>query len=94
MGPHTMLALDGLIPAELFDPHVAGLALIALIGLCFVAYVVFIVAAFLSALFSELEFGMKLVWAIFIICAPFLGALCWFLIGKRNATVTAARARW
>jgi hypothetical protein len=89
-----MPALDGLLPAELFDPQVALLATTALIGLFLVAYVVFIVAAFLSALFSELGFGMKLVWAIFIICAPFLGALCWFLIGKRDAALTAARARW
>ncbi|MFC4563712.1 PLDc N-terminal domain-containing protein [Nocardiopsis mangrovi] len=83
-----MIAFESLLD----DPgmFLGGAALITA-GLFVVAYFIFIIAAFISSLTSELEFGMKLVWALFIICAPFLGALCWFLIGKRNAAVTA---RW
>ncbi|GAB3484492.1 PLDc N-terminal domain-containing protein [Nocardiopsis coralliicola] len=64
--------------------QVLSFAAIAGVGLLMLAYAVFIIAAFLGALFSGLGVGMKLVWAIFIICAPFLGALCWFIIGRNN----------
>ncbi|MFK4087910.1 PLD nuclease N-terminal domain-containing protein [Kribbella sp. NPDC020789] len=49
------------------------------------AYVLLIVGAFFSALFSPASAGMKLVWIVFIVIAPFIGSLLWFLTGKRNA---------
>jgi len=65
----------------------ASLALLGVAGLALAAYVIFIVAAFISALLSTYSIGMKLVWTVFICCAPFLGALCWFFIGRGNAPV-------
>ncbi|WP_017540874.1 PLD nuclease N-terminal domain-containing protein [Nocardiopsis halophila] len=83
-----MPVLDAALPTDLLAQY-GGVALLALTGLAMLAYVVFIVAAFLGSLTSRLDFGMKLVWAVFIICAPFLGALCWFLIGRRSAAAMA-----
>lgn len=28
---------------------------------------------------------MKLVWVVFAFCAPFLGPMLWFLVGKKSA---------
>ncbi|WP_017537815.1 PLD nuclease N-terminal domain-containing protein [Nocardiopsis halophila] len=69
--------------------QVGSAALLVLVGLALVAYAAFIVAAFIGSLASRLEAGMKVVWALFIICAPFLGALCWFVIGRRSAAAAA-----
>ncbi|MFI5729068.1 PLD nuclease N-terminal domain-containing protein [Kribbella sp. NPDC051587] len=62
----------------------AGMAVLA-------AYVLLVIGAFFSALFSPASGGMKLVWIIFIIVAPFIGSLLWFLVGKRNANELAYR---
>jgi hypothetical protein len=67
---------------------VVGAALI--IGLL-VAYALVVLGALISALGSPLTGGMKLVWIIFIFIAPFIGSICWFLAGKRNARLSA---RW
>ncbi|WHT23090.1 PLDc N-terminal domain-containing protein [Crossiella sp. CA-258035] len=45
----------------------------------------FFLAALISMLRSPLTGGMVLVWIIFAFCAPFLGPVLWFLIGRRNA---------
>ena len=55
------------------------------------AYVLLVIGAFFSALFSAASGGMKLVWIIFIVIAPFIGSLLWFLVGKRNAQEAAYR---
>lgn len=39
----------------------------------------------LSIVRSDLPGGMKLVWIVFALMAPFLGCLLWFLVGRRNA---------
>ncbi|GAB3466582.1 hypothetical protein GCM10027570_56030 [Streptomonospora sediminis] len=65
----------------------AAYGVMALVGLFLVAYVGFIIAAIISALASKHSFGMKLVWLVFIFIAPFIGALCWFFIGRRNVPV-------
>ncbi|MDA2809130.1 PLDc N-terminal domain-containing protein [Nocardiopsis sp. RSe5-2] len=83
-----MPALDAAPAADLLAQY-GGIALILVAGLAVLAYFVLIIAAFLGSLTSRLDVGMKLVWAIFIICAPFLGAVCWFLIGRRSAAATA-----
>ncbi len=55
------------------------------------AYILLVVGAFFSALFSPASGGMKLVWIVFIVIAPFIGSLLWFLAGKRNALEAAYR---
>jgi membrane protein DedA with SNARE-associated domain len=67
---------------------VVGAAL--LVGIL-LAYALLVLGALISALRSPLTGGMKLVWIIFIFIAPFIGSICWFLIGKRNAYVSAYR---
>jgi hypothetical protein len=62
----------------------AGMAVLA-------AYILLVIGAFFSALFSPASGGMKLVWIIFIVIAPFIGSLLWFLVGKRNAHEVAYR---
>ncbi|MFI5709457.1 PLD nuclease N-terminal domain-containing protein [Kribbella sp. NPDC051620] len=61
---------------------VVGAAL--LVGLL-LAYALLVLGALISALGSPLTGGMKLVWIIFVFIAPFIGSICWFLAGKRNA---------
>ncbi|KPC60675.1 PLD nuclease N-terminal domain-containing protein [Streptomyces chattanoogensis] len=39
----------------------------------------------LSIVRSDLTGGMKLVWLVFALMAPFLGSLLWFFIGRRDA---------
>lgn len=41
--------------------------------------------ALLSIVRSDLAGGMKLVWVVLALMAPFLGSLLWFLIGRRDA---------
>ena len=41
-------------------------------------------AALVSVLRSRLPAGLKLVWVVFAFCAPFLGGLLWFLVGRRT----------
>ncbi|MEU1407705.1 PLD nuclease N-terminal domain-containing protein [Streptomyces sp. NPDC005728] len=41
--------------------------------------------ALLSIVRSDLTGGMKLVWVVFALMAPFLGSLLWFLVGRRDA---------
>nr|WP_285758785.1 PLD nuclease N-terminal domain-containing protein [Nocardiopsis ansamitocini] len=48
-----------------------------------------IIAALISILGSRVSGGMKVVWIIFIICAPLIGALLWFLIGRRQVSFTS-----
>ncbi|ASU85898.1 hypothetical protein CDO52_26620 [Nocardiopsis gilva YIM 90087] len=82
-----MLAHDATLLT--YAGQIGSVVALVLVALAVVAYFVFIIAAFIGSLTSRLELGMKLVWALFIICAPFLGALCWFLIGRRSAAAVA-----
>jgi hypothetical protein len=47
------------------------------------AFLVFFIAALVSILKSPQSGGMKLVWVVFAFCAPFLGSLLWFAIGRK-----------
>ncbi|MEV6417151.1 PLD nuclease N-terminal domain-containing protein [Kribbella sp. NPDC051718] len=67
---------------------VVGAAL--LVGLL-LAYALLVLGALISSLGAPMSGGMKLVWVVFIFIAPFIGSICWFLIGKRNAYVSAYR---
>ncbi|MDT8911897.1 PLDc N-terminal domain-containing protein [Amycolatopsis sp. PS_44_ISF1] len=76
--PFTLAAAPDLAPVA------AGIALVAVILLP----VAFFIAALVGILGSELTGGMKLVWTVFAFCAPFLGPLLWFLVGrKQNTTI-------
>lgn len=68
-------------------PVEAGLGIALLIGAVLVclAVVALVVAAVLSILFSRTDLGMKIVWLIFVIIAPVIGALLWFLIGRSRS---------
>lgn len=46
---------------------------------------IFFLLAFISIMGSHQRGGMKLVWIVFAFCAPFLGPLLWFLVGRNNA---------
>lgn len=65
--------------------------LLGLTGAVLLAFVVLFVAALVSILGSRLTGGMKLVWVIFAFCAPFLGSLLWFAVGRRDASLPARR---
>lgn len=52
------------------------------------APLIFFVVAFFSILGSDQGGGMKLVWIVFAFCAPFLGPLLWFLIGRKQSVRT------
>ncbi|NMI00971.1 PLDc_N domain-containing protein [Pseudonocardia sp. K10HN5] len=70
-------------PAQ--DQGILGGALIAVTAIAGVAFVVLVVAAVISIIRSELGAGMKLVWIVFVVVAPFLGSLAWFAVGRRDA---------
>ncbi|ONI75654.1 hypothetical protein BWI15_07410 [Kribbella sp. ALI-6-A] len=61
-----------------------GFGLIAVL----VAYALLVLGALVSSLTAPHSGGMKLVWLVFIIVAPFIGSLFWFLFGKRSAYAT------
>ncbi|WP_026126961.1 PLDc N-terminal domain-containing protein [Nocardiopsis xinjiangensis] len=74
----SLMMLSSLPVTE--DALAAGLLFGALLlGL---AVVVFIVAAFFSALFARIGLGTKFLWIVLIFVAPFIGALLWFLVGR------------
>ncbi|WP_328603647.1 PLDc N-terminal domain-containing protein [Amycolatopsis sp. NBC_00345] len=60
----------------------AGIAMVAVILLP----LIFFIAALVGIVGSGLTGGMKLVWVVFAFCAPFLGPLLWFLVGRKQST--------
>jgi hypothetical protein len=70
-------------PQQIWGPVAAAVLVIAALG-----YVVFFLAALISILGSRQSGGMKLVWIIFAFCAPFLGPVLWFLVGRRQDAFT------
>ena len=65
--------------------EVIGAAVTAVFLLCGLACLVFFISTLVSILKSPLTGGMKLVWVILAFMAPFLGSLCWFVIGRKDA---------
>lgn len=59
---------------------IGGMAASAIVG-CLVLFF----GALLSIVRSDLTGGMKLVWIVFALAAPFLGCLLWFLVGRRDS---------
>ncbi|MDX3243801.1 PLD nuclease N-terminal domain-containing protein [Streptomyces sp. ME18-1-4] len=62
-----------------------GAAVTAGFLLCGLACLVFFISTLVSILKSPLAGGMKVVWIILAFSAPFLGSLCWFVIGRKDA---------
>jgi hypothetical protein len=54
------------------------------VGFVALALVVLFIGALVSVLRSGLTGGMKVVWVVFAFCAPFLGPVLWFLVGKKD----------
>ncbi|WP_326565361.1 PLD nuclease N-terminal domain-containing protein [Amycolatopsis rhabdoformis] len=74
------------------DGHqAANIAVVVGIIALILTPLVFFLAALISVLGSPLTGGMKLVWVVFAFCAPFLGPLLWFLVGRRSAFAGAYR---
>jgi uncharacterized RDD family membrane protein YckC len=68
-------------------PHLAVAAgMVALVLLPLILFV----AALVSVVGSGLTGGMKLVWLVFAFCAPFLGPVLWFLVGRKQNTAIRA----
>ena len=60
-----------------------SLALVS--ALPIVAYLVFVLWALASIIASPQDFGMKVVWVVLVLVAPFIGSLLWFFIGRGHA---------
>jgi len=80
-------------PADLIQGHEQTWSwlLLGLTGAVVLAFVVLFLSALVSILGSRLTGGMKLVWVIFAFCAPFLGSLLWFAVGRRDASLPVRR---
>lgn len=65
--------------------EVISAAVTAVFLLCGLACLVLFISTLVSILRSPLAAGMKLVWIILAFLAPFLGPLCWFVIGRKDA---------
>lgn len=72
------------------SPGVETVLPMLLVAVPLVAYVLLVLGALISVLGSPQEFGMKLVWIVFVFIAPFIGSLAWFLIGRGNSRRMAA----
>jgi membrane protein DedA with SNARE-associated domain len=68
-------------------------AVIGLLAAC-LGYMVLFLSTIISVVGSRLTPGMKLVWVIFAFVAPFLGSLCWFIIGRLDAERRPDLARY
>lgn len=53
--------------------------------LALVVYAALAVAALLSVGKAQMPTTTKAIWVLVIVIAPFIGSLCWFLIGARSS---------
>ncbi|HWD01563.1 MAG TPA: PLD nuclease N-terminal domain-containing protein [Amycolatopsis sp.] len=67
----------------------AGVSLGIGIVVLVLAPMILFLAALVSVLGSPLTGGMKVVWVVFAFCAPLLGPLLWFFVGRRSAEAGA-----
>lgn len=67
--------------------HVVGAVLLVAVLL---AWLFFFLGALFGAIGSRYSGGMKLVWCVLILVAPFIGSLLWYLIGRPNSHRTMA----
>lgn len=80
------LATHGLLAST--SASAGHYALSAVSVLPVLAYVVLVLSALVSIIASPQEFGMKIVWAVLVFVAPFIGSLLWFFIGRGHARRT------
>jgi phospholipase D-like protein len=66
-------------------PHFSNVVVATGIGALVLLPLIFFVAALVSILANPQSGGMKIVWIVFAFCAPFLGPLLWFVVGRRQA---------
>jgi hypothetical protein len=50
------------------------------------AYVALVVGALISVVASGISGGMKVVWIVFVVIAPLIGSLAWFVVGRRESS--------
>ncbi|MFJ3234679.1 PLD nuclease N-terminal domain-containing protein [Streptomyces sp. NPDC086787] len=74
---HTLLAAH--------SAHANTLIAAAVIVLPILLHATLFVGALISISRSGLGGGMRLVWTVFALVAPFLGSLLWFAFGRCNA---------
>lgn len=79
---HTPLTMQA---APESGEQVASLALIGSALLVLLVYAVLFIAALISIIVSSHTGGMKLAWLVFVVVAPFLGSVLWFLVGRGDA---------
>jgi hypothetical protein len=60
----------------------AGAALVVVL----LAYVAFVIGALVSIVASGTPRGMKAVWIVFVVVAPMIGSLAWFVVGRRDSS--------
>lgn len=69
---------------EVAAEGLAGVAVVALVVIG-VTVLSLMTAALVSAFFDgDLTGGGKLLWALFIVWVPLLGAVAWFVVGKKG----------
>ncbi|MBB4685075.1 PLDc N-terminal domain-containing protein [Amycolatopsis jiangsuensis] len=81
----TAALADSMIEATDVGSYLGAGLIVALVAVP----LVFFIAALVSVLGSPLGCGVKLLWIVFAFCAPLLGPLLWFLLGKRSAYLDA-----
>ncbi|MEW2290972.1 PLD nuclease N-terminal domain-containing protein [Streptomyces sp. NPDC047841] len=57
----------------------------AVVIIALLAYVALVVGALISIATSGVTGGMKVMWFVFVVVAPFIGSLLWFLVGRRDS---------
>ncbi|MFL1380948.1 MULTISPECIES: PLD nuclease N-terminal domain-containing protein [unclassified Nocardiopsis] len=75
-----LLTLAQATPGE---TALAAFAVVAVL-LVSVAAIVFVVAAVISIIASRTDGAMKVVWLVFVVIAPFIGSILWFLVGRNR----------
>ncbi|HEX3788061.1 MAG TPA: PLD nuclease N-terminal domain-containing protein [Pseudonocardiaceae bacterium] len=86
---HPVLTLMPVRAANWLDNAALRWSVSGAIIVLVLAGVLLVLGALVSVLRSAQSGGMKLVWCAFVLVAPFLGSLLWFLIGRSNAAHTA-----
>jgi Phospholipase_D-nuclease N-terminal len=66
--------------------HVGSWLVAALFVIVLLAYVALVIGALISVVASGVSGGMKVVWIVFVLVAPVIGSLAWFVVGRRDSS--------
>lgn len=88
LATHSVSAVSTVTAAGSTGAFHLGLAALATLPL--LAFVVLFIASLVSIIASSQELGMKVVWVVLVLIAPFIGSVLWFLIGRGHARRTVA----